>query len=244
MALIQCPECGRQVSDKAHSCPGCGTDLQSYDSNTKKNKPNLKVSKWGFLVAGLVLGLVVGTVIGLTLPIGEKREAAVKSGDTNTNSSVPKELNQETGEKAGEESKAPVEVKEVSVGDSMEIHHEFGNYTLTIERVRKSDWLQRSDETEQNNIAVLVECDIKNESYDDPYNEAMFIDHHIIAVDNNNYTLESWGTAYDDGVYNLSPTIPAGTNGKIVIPYIVNKDCPTLTITVNDEYKVTASIEG
>lgn len=244
MALIQCPECGRQVSDKAGKCPGCGTDLQSYDSNTKKNKPNLKVNKWGFLVAGLALGLTVGTIMGVALPIGEKKETVVKSEDTNTNSSIPKEVAQEAGEEAGEESKAPVKVKESSVGDSMEIHHEFGNYILTIERVRKSDWLQRSDETEQNNIAVLVECDIKNESYDDPYNEAMFIDNHIIAVDNNNYTLESWGTAYDDGVYNLSPTIPAGTNGKIVIPYIVNKDCPTLTITVNDEYKVTASIEG
>lgn len=243
MALIKCPECGKEVSDKAGKCPNCGTDLQAYDSNTKKNNPNLKVSKWGFLVAGLVLGLVLGIAIGVTLSIGEKREAAVKRGDTDTNSLVPKELNQETGEEAGEESKAPVEVKEVSVGEPMEIHHEYGDYILTIEKVRKSDWLQRSDETEQNNIAVLVECDFKNKSYEDPYNEVIFISDHIIALDNNNYTIENWGTAYDDGVYNLHPKIPAGTNGKIVIPYIVNKDCPSLTITVNDEYKVVVSIE-
>ena len=24
MALIKCPECGREISDKAFSCPGCG----------------------------------------------------------------------------------------------------------------------------------------------------------------------------------------------------------------------------
>jgi hypothetical protein len=24
VALVQCPECGRQVSDQAASCPGCG----------------------------------------------------------------------------------------------------------------------------------------------------------------------------------------------------------------------------
>ncbi|MDE5803214.1 MAG: zinc-ribbon domain-containing protein [Lachnospiraceae bacterium] len=24
MALIKCPECGKEISDKASSCPGCG----------------------------------------------------------------------------------------------------------------------------------------------------------------------------------------------------------------------------
>lgn len=27
MALIECPECGRQISDRARSCPGCGLPL-------------------------------------------------------------------------------------------------------------------------------------------------------------------------------------------------------------------------
>lgn len=27
MALIQCPDCGRQVSDGAPSCPGCGRPI-------------------------------------------------------------------------------------------------------------------------------------------------------------------------------------------------------------------------
>lgn len=28
MALIKCPECGKQVSDKAETCPNCGIDVQ------------------------------------------------------------------------------------------------------------------------------------------------------------------------------------------------------------------------
>ncbi|MCD6417094.1 MAG: zinc-ribbon domain-containing protein [Planctomycetes bacterium] len=28
MALIECPECGKQVSDKAESCPHCGNPLR------------------------------------------------------------------------------------------------------------------------------------------------------------------------------------------------------------------------
>lgn len=29
MALIDCPECGRQVSDKASACPGCGHPIKA-----------------------------------------------------------------------------------------------------------------------------------------------------------------------------------------------------------------------
>jgi hypothetical protein len=31
MALTRCPECGREVSDKAHACPGCGYPLPGAD---------------------------------------------------------------------------------------------------------------------------------------------------------------------------------------------------------------------
>jgi len=30
MALIKCPECGKSISDKAESCPGCGYTLAPY----------------------------------------------------------------------------------------------------------------------------------------------------------------------------------------------------------------------
>ena len=33
MALINCPECGRQVSDTAKTCPHCGYSIMSYVSN-------------------------------------------------------------------------------------------------------------------------------------------------------------------------------------------------------------------
>ncbi|MFP4080867.1 MAG: hypothetical protein ACLFMW_07815 [Ectothiorhodospira sp.] len=32
MALIECPECGRQVSDKAPTCPGCGVPIAARQS--------------------------------------------------------------------------------------------------------------------------------------------------------------------------------------------------------------------
>lgn len=35
MALINCPECGKQISDKALSCPNCGFPIQT---NSQENK--------------------------------------------------------------------------------------------------------------------------------------------------------------------------------------------------------------
>ena len=33
MALIKCPECGREISDKAESCPGCGCPASEFEPN-------------------------------------------------------------------------------------------------------------------------------------------------------------------------------------------------------------------
>ena len=45
MALIKCPECGNEVSDKALSCPKCGFPIYNYQSkspipNTASPLPN------------------------------------------------------------------------------------------------------------------------------------------------------------------------------------------------------------
>ena len=34
MALIKCPECGNQISDKAESCPKCGYELNKKETPT------------------------------------------------------------------------------------------------------------------------------------------------------------------------------------------------------------------
>ena len=42
MALIQCPECGSQVSDKALSCPRCGYPIPSAEKPRKSPKTSAK----------------------------------------------------------------------------------------------------------------------------------------------------------------------------------------------------------
>lgn len=43
MALINCPECGKEISDKAASCPNCGCPIKIISSeNTHMQKMHEK----------------------------------------------------------------------------------------------------------------------------------------------------------------------------------------------------------
>jgi hypothetical protein len=74
MSLIKCPECGKDVSDKAVFCPNCGCPIKSYTKEVlccpKCGSSNLSSEKKGFsgkkAVAGALLtggiGLLAGTI--------------------------------------------------------------------------------------------------------------------------------------------------------------------------------------
>ena len=40
MALIKCPRCGKEISDKAEKCPYCGVKCQEFDSEHEKLNVN------------------------------------------------------------------------------------------------------------------------------------------------------------------------------------------------------------
>lgn len=64
MALIQCPECGREISDKAPSCPYCGVPI-NVPPTEKKVKVTFSREKRlsGYAIYGIVKvdGADVGT---------------------------------------------------------------------------------------------------------------------------------------------------------------------------------------
>lgn len=76
MALINCPECGKEISDKAVSCPHCGNPMNPQDSKEeylccpKCHSQELHAEQKGFsggkALAGAVvvggLGLLAGTI--------------------------------------------------------------------------------------------------------------------------------------------------------------------------------------
>lgn len=238
MALIKCPECGKEISDAAESCPNCGYPIKGQqqigDSDgLGKGQETKKLKTVLFIVVGIILVVIVcgGSLLfkkgGLIDKLTDKEAPKFENVESNNN-----------------ENKSDT-IKEVAINEPMNITHEYGNYILTVDAVRRCDWLNRFGEDEQpGKVAILLEMDIQNQTYDDPYNDFMFIDSQIIVLDENNYSIQSWGTGYDDGEYHTSPKIPVGTNGKLVIPYIVDDTCNMVTITFNNQYKIVAQITG
>lgn len=84
MALINCPECKREISDAAKQCPHCGfpiSEMNNAPSNVSDKKTTgtsqKKKSKKGLLIGGIaaivvLLGIGLWWVLGKTGVIGEK----------------------------------------------------------------------------------------------------------------------------------------------------------------------------
>ena len=60
MALIKCPECGKEVSDKAGSCPECGCPIsrECFPENARKqNKNKIVAAPFGVVLLAFVVSV-------------------------------------------------------------------------------------------------------------------------------------------------------------------------------------------
>lgn len=73
MALITCPDCKKEVSDKAPNCPGCGRPMSSFSSKSVQTKrKGGKYEAIGFLliVSGMIMCFIAGTLGALLIICG------------------------------------------------------------------------------------------------------------------------------------------------------------------------------
>lgn len=246
MALIKCKNCGSEISDKAGKCPKCGSAI----IQEKKNKSKVAVSIG--IAATFIAGVIVGGYSHSIIFDSKEETAVVAEKEPETTDSNEEKEEEDSSEddnidESDEDQNESEDIKEVEMNEPMDITHEYGEYTLTVDAVRKCDWLDRDytfspEDKPDGKVAILVEMDMKNISFEDPYNEVIFLDDQMELLDENNYCIQSWGTGYDDGEYHMSPRIPVGTNGKIYVPYIVDDTCKKVTITFNNQYKIVADV--
>ena len=238
MAMIKCSECGHTVSGNAKVCPECGAVI----NNNMEKKTNKSASVIKVLII-FVVGVLVGASAHSMLSSNQKEDKEIVANKESNDVINEEQTTTATDDEESETQEQDDAIKEVAINEPMNIAHGYGDYILTVDHVRRSDWLTRMGEQAQpGKVAVLVEMDVQNQTYEDPYNNFMFIDNQIVVLDENNYSIQSWGSGYDDGEYHMNPRIPAGTNGKIVVPYVVDETCNTLTMTFNNQYKVVAQI--
>ena len=59
MALVECPECSKSISDTAESCPSCGYQL-------KQRSADGRFTRKAVLIVAIVLG-AFGAIVGFTV---------------------------------------------------------------------------------------------------------------------------------------------------------------------------------
>jgi hypothetical protein len=74
LALVNCSECNREVSDAAASCPGCGHPLRA---SAKNNVKPTKVVRSGGMYEGIGFLLIV---IGIFMGIAGQAGAGIAFG--------------------------------------------------------------------------------------------------------------------------------------------------------------------
>ena len=72
MAMIQCRECGKKISDAAVACPECGCPVQNQTDGTTASTPSAAVAADDTLKKNKRKQLlsIIGTVIALAVAIG------------------------------------------------------------------------------------------------------------------------------------------------------------------------------
>lgn len=70
MALIACPDCGKEISDQAAACIGCGRPMQQ--AHTSTNSGTVKTVRAGGAWEGLGFLIIVGAIFygGATGEVG------------------------------------------------------------------------------------------------------------------------------------------------------------------------------
>lgn len=95
MALIKCPECHKEISDKAISCPNCGCPINTDDNKLlneiknqaielrkEKNKTKLTVFIWLAVICSMICVIFTFWLLGNDVNIARANlsEFAVRAG--------------------------------------------------------------------------------------------------------------------------------------------------------------------
>ncbi len=112
MALIKCPECGNEVSDKAAMCPKCGYKISIVQENEKQPTVSKQSKKGRFVIAAL---LAICIIIALSVFILHQNK-----------------IKKETMEKYD---KANELVESGKITDAKKLFVELGDYSDSKERV-------------------------------------------------------------------------------------------------------------
>ena len=86
MALINCIECGKEISDKATTCPNCGAPIRKDTSYEEHPVGQIKPQQKKKSNKGLIIGVVVAVILLVGI-FGGSEESEQSTESKNINSS-------------------------------------------------------------------------------------------------------------------------------------------------------------
>lgn len=156
MSIINCPECGKEISDKAANCPNCGCPIgnKNGSTDTSAKKPVPPKKKGSCLKTVLIaFGVIIVLMIFIGMISGQGNETEVqKTGELETESQNQDEsetITQEPKEEADEQEQTDQEETEAKdiyfVGDIVETDNLKITFISSEPYVSDNEYIQPKD---------------------------------------------------------------------------------------------------
>lgn len=169
MALIKCPECGKEISDKAIACPNCGCPMESkVTDKTQLNEPttppknvssmykkeHTPINSTTKLIIGIISGIIIIGAIAIYLLTSnlrtyQKAEKLLNNKDYVSASTIYKNLGDyKDSEKKYSEClymKANQLYTENNFAEAEELYHQIENYKDAQEKISDCQYQQTVD---------------------------------------------------------------------------------------------------
>lgn len=102
MALIKCPECGKEISDKAGKCPNCGEKMDKSKKICEGNNSSEKNDKHKLIIVIIIL---IAIIISLLFILIAKQDSEKENGSIVISENINTREKKETGEESQKKEK-------------------------------------------------------------------------------------------------------------------------------------------
>lgn len=99
MALINCSECGHEVSEKAESCPKCGNPIASQIKTSPEKQPPKKGASM-FVKVSIVAIVAIAAIVVLNSIIGRSADSTAGASSQSSNDTAPPQFASAASESA------------------------------------------------------------------------------------------------------------------------------------------------
>lgn len=242
MALIKCPKCGKEISDKAEKCPYCGVKGQELDDEHEKLNTDCIPEKskkffWKNVLIGILSGLCIILIIINIIQFNKANTSSGKTKNKNMTSTTIGVNNTKEQEKTTEDLTTDTSnnTQENSVPVDADYTFLFADEQLFTDCKTEGVYKVGVD-LEPGNYLVYGLCDeasysIYTNEDDKPYNNCIYS---IVTLKENEYIELYYGSIL------ISETQIQKDNMKQYGMFEVGKDIPAgeyKAVSVSNEYK-------